>query len=833
MQGAAAQGTPVSTGSNSYGQLGHVDSETTTTLSTYGAGSIRSWGHNYFGQLGDGTNNNTSTPTGVIGLENVRDVKTGRNSNLALKNDGTVWGWGTGQLGNGTYASSHNVPVQASGLTGVTAIAASYQHGLALKSDGTVWAWGLNWKGEFGDGTYNNSNVPVQSSGFTGVTAIAAGDRLSLALKSDGTVWACGYNYYGQLGDATNNNSNVPVQVSGLTGISAIASSSLHSLALKNDGTVWAWGYNEYGQLGDGTTNNSNVPLQVPGFTGVSAIAAGDYHSLTLRSNGAVWAWGYNEYGQLGDGTTNNSNVPVQVSGLNGMTKIVAGAYHSLAFIDYNEKIAPTITITAPLNNAVVAALPDTIGGTTGDNLGVSNVRLVRWRLSGKIGGVTKYWDATNSTWNTSSVLNSTSPVRPSSNPLWSAGGSLPRDNSSTGGVDNLPGGSYSLTAYANDRTNRANITHNFTVDKVAPTLTISAPLTNNAVITALPANISGTVTDNIGVSNVTLVRWRLSGTVDGATKYWNSSTGVWVTASNTLNTASPARPSTSSAWSSMGSLPRDNSSSGGVDALPQGRYILTAYANDKAGKSSSLIHSFLVDKTAPTITISAPLTRGAFISALPTNITGTVGDNAGISNVTLVRWRLSGTVDGVLKFWNSTTGAWVTTSTLNSTSPTRPSTSSTWSSTGTLPQDTNLPNGNYALTAYVNDKAGKSANITHSFTVSKPAGAPVASPSETVTSTVIVSSGVARAASQSVLLSFSGALHSEVATEAAHYTVEVDGQLVEVESLNYDATIRRVTLGLIGSTFGSGSGVVVTVSGLRDAQGRVIKEQKLQLKVN
>jgi hypothetical protein len=258
-----------------------------------------------------------------------------------------------------------------------------------------------------------------------------------------------------------------------------------------------------------------------------------------------------------------------------------------------------------------------------------------------------------------------------------------------------------------------------------------------------------------------------------------------------------------------------------------RGRYTLTAYANDKTGKSSNLIHTFVIDKTAPTVTISAPLTNGATVAALPSLISGTTNDNAGISNVTLVRWRLRGTVDGVLKYWNSATGVWVTTSTLNSTSPARPSTSTTWSSTGTLPQGTNLPNGSYALTAYVNDKAGLSANIKHSFTVSKPAGAPT----EAATSSVVVSSGVARAAAQSVVLSFSGALDAEVATEAAHYAVAVDGQLVEVESVSYDANAQRVTLSLIRSTLSSGSQVVVQITGLRDAQGRLLKEQTLALK--
>src|SRR5262245_58039235 len=67
----------------------------------------------------------------------------------------SVRAWGRnedGELGNGTGLNSHT-PVQVSGLTGVTALATTHTHNLALKSDRTVWAWGSNSNGQLGDGT--------------------------------------------------------------------------------------------------------------------------------------------------------------------------------------------------------------------------------------------------------------------------------------------------------------------------------------------------------------------------------------------------------------------------------------------------------------------------------------------------------------------------------------------------------------------------------------------------------------------------------------------------------------------------------------------------------
>ena len=158
-------------------------------------GTVWAWGANDYGQPGDGsTTYSRSTPVQVSGLTGVIALAAGGTHSLALKSDGTVWAWGHndyGQLGDGS-TTNRSTPVQVNGLTGVIALAAGEQHSLALKSDGTVWAWGWNWYGQLGDGTWLDRSTPVQVSGVTGVIALAAGYNDSLALKSDGSVWIWG-----------------------------------------------------------------------------------------------------------------------------------------------------------------------------------------------------------------------------------------------------------------------------------------------------------------------------------------------------------------------------------------------------------------------------------------------------------------------------------------------------------------------------------------------------------------------------------------------------------------------------------------------------------------
>jgi YVTN family beta-propeller protein len=297
-------------------------------------GTVWAWGYNLYGQLGVGHLLTERLPVQTSGLSNVTAIAASNSGhhNLAVLGDGTVRAWGTngdGQLGDGT-TTGRSTPVQVTGLSGVfTAVAAGYTHSLALRSDGTVWAWGANNLGQLGDGTTTARLTPVQVNGLTGVQAIAAGVYFSLALRSDGTVWAWGDG--GRLGNGTTSGMQLTPLANGVTGATAITASSSYAFALLSDGTVRAWGSNNYGQLGDGTTTTRYSPVAVSGLTGVTAVSAGGATGLALIGDGSVRAWGRNTYGDLGDGTTTDRLMPVVVSGLTDVTAISAGGIHSMA----------------------------------------------------------------------------------------------------------------------------------------------------------------------------------------------------------------------------------------------------------------------------------------------------------------------------------------------------------------------------------------------------------------------------------------------------------------------------------------------------------------------
>jgi alpha-tubulin suppressor-like RCC1 family protein len=257
------------------------------SLALKGDGTVWAWGANGSeGRLGDGTSINRPSPVQVTGLTDVKAIGAGFRHSLAIKNDGTVraWGWnGYGQLGDGTLDNSRRTPVQTVGLGGVAAVAGGYGHTIALLDDGSVWSWGRNINGQLGNGTTTDRATPAPIGGLVGVVDIAAGDYHNLAVLVDGTVRAWGLNSSGQLGDGTLTQRATPGAVSGLAEVADLAAGLAQSLAAKTDGTAWAWGDNRFGKLGDGTTvERRPAPVRVSGAGNASAVAAGNEHSLAV-----------------------------------------------------------------------------------------------------------------------------------------------------------------------------------------------------------------------------------------------------------------------------------------------------------------------------------------------------------------------------------------------------------------------------------------------------------------------------------------------------------------------------------------------------------------------
>jgi alpha-tubulin suppressor-like RCC1 family protein len=315
-------------------------------------GTVDSWGDNTFGELGNGTHENSSTPEPIPGLTNVVAIAAGACQAMALLSNGTVMTWGANEFdtaGNGTGGEGHieegiATPTLVPSLTNVVAIASGGGDDAALLANGTVEAWGENKAGQIGDGTTELKSVPTPVQGLTNVKSIAIGGIASigghlLAVLQSGTVMAVGGNFAGELGDdSAAKLSTTPVPVKGLSGVTEVSADISHSMALLENGTVMTWGSNTYGQLGVTGTHErcygspcSRVPVAV-GLHNVTSISAGFRFSLAI-SSGKGFAWGWNQHHQLGQPgeETADHSLPMQVPGVNELAAVSAGEEHSLA----------------------------------------------------------------------------------------------------------------------------------------------------------------------------------------------------------------------------------------------------------------------------------------------------------------------------------------------------------------------------------------------------------------------------------------------------------------------------------------------------------------------
>ncbi|MBU1070110.1 hypothetical protein KJ975_11135 [Myxococcota bacterium] len=312
------------------------------TCAVVSDGTVRCWGRNNYGQLGDNTTTTRFTPVSVLNITSAAYVTAGANHTCAVKTDGTVMCWGynsSGQLGDNT-TTTRNTPVVVSGISGVAALDAGYAHTCAVKTDGTAWCWGYNWKGQLGDNSTTNRRTPVAVSGLTGADMITAGYAFTCARLTDRTVRCWGQNSTGQLGINSITDSHVPVTVASLSNVYSLSAGNDHVCATTATNTIppsrkgYCWGLNDVGQLGDGTTTTRLVPTQINSSfssTVMYYVYAGDDHtcmnSVLAGTYYNTYCWGLNSDGQLSDGTTQDKLSPVN----SGMTapRHALGGLHS------------------------------------------------------------------------------------------------------------------------------------------------------------------------------------------------------------------------------------------------------------------------------------------------------------------------------------------------------------------------------------------------------------------------------------------------------------------------------------------------------------------------
>jgi len=237
--------------------------------------TVISWGGNYYQQLGTGSNQTYSSllvPVNYTFSGNILKLVASYHV-LILTSTGNLYSWGAnmyGQLGDGTtQQSSTPVPVNTSFLVGKTVaeISVGSYHSVVLTTDGTVFTWGDNFQGQLGIGTGINSTGIPQQILAQQFSAVFSGMLSTYAISENGNLFVWGTNENDVLSIPALDIA-APQQIDfslislkpQVTAISQVSSCDAVS-ALTSEGVVFVWGTKA--NLTGGMFNGS-LPLITP-----------------------------------------------------------------------------------------------------------------------------------------------------------------------------------------------------------------------------------------------------------------------------------------------------------------------------------------------------------------------------------------------------------------------------------------------------------------------------------------------------------------------------------------------------------------------------------------
>ena len=303
------------------------------TITLSNDGTLHSFGHNEYGQLGLGNNKHVALPSRITTLPKIKQVSCGGYFTFCIDHEGFLWAFGYngfGQLGTGNK-KNFNVPQKILEIPPVVSVSCGEIHTLIITNDSNLWGCGCNGEGQL----FLNNNkfhykyqLKFRKTSFSNVSKISAGGYHSLFQNKKGRIFGCGQNNSGQVGLGHFNHPQIQVSriLNAPGNIVHFCCGYLQSYFLDSEGNVYSVGYNGHGDLGLGHTTNQNTLNKIPNIPPIQSISSVKYSCYLLDFEGNVWSFGRGGKGELGHGDTTHRNVPKKIESLKNIQKLSQGS---------------------------------------------------------------------------------------------------------------------------------------------------------------------------------------------------------------------------------------------------------------------------------------------------------------------------------------------------------------------------------------------------------------------------------------------------------------------------------------------------------------------------
>lgn len=289
-------------------------------------GTLWCWGQGSSCQTGHGDLSYRKLPKQVGSSDNWEMISAGLLHTCGLRDDGTLWCWGSannGKLGHGETSDlplKVQTPHQVGNDSDWSSVSTGRSHTCGIRNDGSLWCWGSNQGGALGVGRTRptiDTTSPVALDSSNSWVSVSTGLYQTCGIRENKTLWCWGRGDYGQLGigDQHSRNNRHPKQVGSSTDWQEVSGDWRVACGIREDKTIWCWGDNSYGQLGFEDATEHKVPRQIDNDSGWIGLASGFDHVCGLSDSNRLWCWGRNQHGQLGTGDNENRHTPVRIIG--------------------------------------------------------------------------------------------------------------------------------------------------------------------------------------------------------------------------------------------------------------------------------------------------------------------------------------------------------------------------------------------------------------------------------------------------------------------------------------------------------------------------------------